>query len=106
MPGPPIVDHFLKQYSFLLRLSPEEVHWVGTRVRFPRFTYDQIEALFEAAEAVLATNCTSVLDINTSAWVVGDIHGNIHDLLRILASVGDLHETPVVFLGDYVDRGG
>jgi protein phosphatase len=36
---------------------------------------------------------------------VGDIHGNFHDLLRILATIGNLEQNPVLFLGDYVDRG-
>jgi hypothetical protein len=36
---------------------------------------------------------------------VGDIHGNFHDLLRILIEIPRCSSNRVVFLGDYVDRG-
>jgi protein phosphatase len=37
--------------------------------------------------------------------VVGDIHGNFHDLTRIITSIGYPPENNFLFLGDYVDRG-
>lgn len=46
-----------------------------------------------------------ILSIPSDVYIVGDLHGNILDLLRILKHVGDLSKTRILFLGDYVDRG-
>lgn len=43
--------------------------------------------------------------IPSGTYVVGDLHGNVHDLLRILKYVGDIGCNRLLFLGDYVDRG-
>ncbi|EAY19768.1 Ser/Thr protein phosphatase, putative [Trichomonas vaginalis G3] len=37
--------------------------------------------------------------------VIGDIHGNLRDLLRVFAYCGTPIQNGYVFLGDYVDRG-
>ena len=37
--------------------------------------------------------------------IIGDLHGNLHDLLRIWISVGNIFEKRILFLGDFVDRG-
>ena len=36
---------------------------------------------------------------------VGDIHGCLEDLKCLIAQLGDLSDTLIVFLGDYIDRG-
>jgi diadenosine tetraphosphatase ApaH/serine/threonine PP2A family protein phosphatase len=100
-----IVEGFQRQYAFLLRLYSEEVHWVGSRIRMPRFTADQILKLFDATQAMISMNASAVISVQTPAWVVGDLQGNFHDLLRILLTIGDRPPPPIVFLGDYVDRG-
>ena len=46
-----------------------------------------------------------IVSVPSNTYVVGDLHGNILDLLRILRYVGDLTKTRILFLGDYVDRG-
>lgn len=47
----------------------------------------------------------AIVDIPSPIVLVGDLHGNIHDLLRILRKFGTPPETRYLFLGDYVDRG-
>lgn len=47
----------------------------------------------------------TILSVPSETYVVGDLHGNILDLLRILRFVGDITQTRILFLGDYVDRG-
>jgi diadenosine tetraphosphatase ApaH/serine/threonine PP2A family protein phosphatase len=100
-----IVRYFLRRFSPLLRLYPEEIPMVGSRIAIPRFTADEIIGLFARAEEALVADCTPVLDLPVPAWVIGDLHGNFHDLLRILTTISSYPECPVICLGDYVDRG-
>ena len=46
-----------------------------------------------------------LLRYNGECFVIGDLHGNIHDLIRILHKCGLPPNVTYVFLGDFVDRG-
>ena len=46
-----------------------------------------------------------VLKVKSPVVIVGDLHGQILDLLRILKNVGSPSTVQYLFLGDYVDRG-
>ena len=37
--------------------------------------------------------------------IVGDLHGQFHDLIHMIEKAGDPNEINYLFLGDYVDRG-
>jgi protein phosphatase len=102
---PPIVTFFRSQFSPLFRLTAEEVHWLGSRIPIPSFTYDQIDSLLKAALWSVQYDPSPVVDVTLPAWIVGDLHGNLHDLVRILTQVDELATERIVFLGDYVDRG-
>ena len=48
------------------------------------------------------------MKINGDCAIVGDIHGQYYDFLKVLTKIGDVEENlngNILFLGDYVDRG-
>lgn len=47
----------------------------------------------------------TLLKLQSPIKIVGDIHGQYNDLLRIFKLSGDPSETNYLFLGDYIDRG-
>ncbi|PAA73387.1 hypothetical protein BOX15_Mlig019823g1 [Macrostomum lignano] len=47
----------------------------------------------------------ALLEIGRPTFIVGDLHGQFRDLLRILDALGYPPTDSVLFLGDYVDRG-
>jgi protein phosphatase len=48
---------------------------------------------------------SSLLQLNGSFVIVGDIHGNLADLVRIFSRVGYPPAERYLFVGDFVDRG-
>ena len=60
--------------------------------------------ILNAADEVLCSEPV-IINVPPHVKVVGDIHGNIDDLLRIFEINGYPPKTNYLFLGDYVDRG-
>lgn len=47
----------------------------------------------------------NLLELMDPITIIGDIHGQFYDLIKILDLAGDLDCTKYLFLGDFVDRG-
>ena len=47
----------------------------------------------------------NIIQVRSPCNVVGDLHGQFHDLLELFRINGEPPESNYIFLGDYVDRG-
>ncbi|CAK8989945.1 unnamed protein product [Durusdinium trenchii] len=63
-----------------------------------------LDLLITKARSVFADQ-PMLLELDPPMQVVGDVHGQYFDLLRILEYGGDPGQRNYLFLGDYVDRG-
>jgi len=67
-------------------------------------TREELEDLITEAQIICAKQ-PALVEVEAPIQIVGDIHGQYHDLLRLLDHVGYPPDNNYLFLGDYVDRG-
>jgi serine/threonine-protein phosphatase 2B catalytic subunit len=65
---------------------------------------EDIDKLINLSTAILKAEGNLVY-ANDPITVVGDIHGQFYDMLKLLNVGGDPETTKYLFLGDFVDRG-
>jgi protein phosphatase len=94
----------LNQFLQPLQCDVTNVSSGQTPLPLPTFEVEQIVALCTAVREAFAHE-SLLLDITTPVTVVGDLHGQLLDLFRILQIHGLPHTTKYLFLGDFVDRG-
>ena len=99
-----IAEQIIGAFSEILSLPAERLSEVGVKVPIPTFNVNAIKALTDRAKETFKTQET-LIDIEPPVYVVGDLHGNIFDLIRILVLSGPPPSNRFLFLGDYVDRG-
>lgn len=75
----------------------------SSRDKLP-LTADEIKHITAKSRSIFLDQPT-MLKLSPPVKIVGDIHGQYHDLIRIFNSCGHPPDTNYLFLGDYVDRG-
>lgn len=101
-------SYIFSAYSTIKSLTAEQLLQVGVAqskdsTPIPSFDENLLLNLCSDVLAIISRE-DNVLEIDGDTFIVGDIHGSFHDLLRILHYI-DINDTKTVFLGDYVDRG-
>ena len=96
----------LQSYRKILSLPSERVADVGVSVPIPCFPAKLVYSLLKISIKKISKRKKPLIDnITGKCVIVGDLHGNLHDLIRILNTNGLPPAIKYVFLGDYVDRG-
>ena len=65
---------------------------------------EDVEALCKKCKEILETE-PNVTPVSCPVTVVGDVHGQYHDVMELFKIAGTAPYTNFLFLGDYVDRG-
>lgn len=94
----------IRCFEKILFLPLEQFEQVGQSVGLPLFTQKDLETLNNEARDRFKDQ-TLLLHLQGPIVAVGDIHGNLFDLIRIIKLTHEIDNIKVVFLGDYVDRG-
>ena len=96
--------HILEAYmNFLSQTNGQPSH-IGTEVGIPQVPEAMLLDLCKSAIETFK-NRKALIWIESPITVVGDLHGDLQDLMRIWHAQEKWYESKVVFLGDYVDRG-
>lgn len=82
----------------------DDIMKVGDTILIPRFSESFHKKIILTAHSNLVIE-RPLVRRNGSFVIVGDIHGSLHDLLRIFKMYGYPPHQRYIFLGDYVDRG-
>lgn len=102
-----ISSYILSAYSFISSNTDDMLLDAGNRSKngnpIPSFDENLLIDLCSEATQIFA-NEKNILEIEGDIIIVGDIHGSLHDLLRILKFIKKKN-SKILFLGDYVDRG-
>lgn len=99
-----IADCILDVYASILSMSPDQINQLGVTIPIPTFNESSVTSIVNKARDIFMTQET-LIDVPLPVYVVGDLHGNIFDLVRILIMSGPPPKNRFLFLGDYVDRG-
>lgn len=96
----------LSNYMHLLNGNNESSEKIGSEeLQIPRFNEEILLNLCNSAINVLKQKNQTLINISLPSIIIGDLHGNLHDLIRLTNSIEDVFSNNVLFLGDYVDRG-
>lgn len=80
------------------------VGYSGKASKSPPLKTQEITAICQAAREVFMAQ-PAFLELSAPVKIVGDIHGQYSDLIRLFEMTGYPPQANFLFLGDYVDRG-
>ncbi|OHT14535.1 Serine/threonine-protein phosphatase PP1-2 [Tritrichomonas foetus] len=95
-----LYDHYTK----LLHYDPKMLASGKSKLNLIHFSQEKIISVCMSALSIFKKE-PNILTINSPLIVVGDIHGQFIDLIRIIKENGLPNNRKYVFLGDLVDRG-
>jgi protein phosphatase len=101
------LDEYRELYSSILKSMQCDVVQVAARqaaLKLPTYKADTLISMCQDLRGVFM-NEPSMLELSSPLIIVGDLHGQILDLFRILKSCGTPPSAKYLFLGDFVDRG-
>jgi protein phosphatase len=92
--------------TFLTAMSSDVVKYATHRIQLnlPILDAPVLAALFKEVQAIFKAEPV-LLEVESPCIIVGDLHGQMLDLMRILTTFGLPSRQRYVFLGDLVDRG-
>jgi protein phosphatase len=96
-----VLAFFYSSFQAILTTPVTSLSAVGSTEPLPCFSESALTNLCVRARDFFR-NQPPVLRVSGPLTIVGDIHGSLHDLLRILLGIPT---SCFLFLGDYVDRG-
>jgi protein phosphatase len=103
--GEEIASSVVEYYSTLIHgLDIDAVAEQRQPLQLPQWPADDLSILLSATKDIFAAENVS-LQVSGAFVVVGDLHGQLLDLLRVLQTCGFPPSTMLMFLGDIVDRG-
>ena len=93
----------LSAFQDILDSQSNDVMGIGQLTAIPKFEPRCVLDLCDAAKQVFMDR-PMLLHKAETVYIVGDLHGSFHDLVRLLRTL-DYRHNKFLFLGDYVDRG-
>jgi protein phosphatase len=103
--GQLIADSIVSYYdSQLDDMDIDAISFSKSRISLPVLSSTEVLQLCDAARCIFGREEIS-LQLDGHIIIVGDLHGQILDLLRVLQTFGLPRDHKYLFLGDIVDRG-
>ena len=99
-----MIDEAVDIYLRMLNLNFNRIISREDTFYLPFLKKDKVLAVCKEAHCLIG-NDPVLMHIESPCYIIGDIHGNLIDLIRILKRIKYNGDTNLLFLGDYIDRG-
>lgn len=99
-----VPQQVLESFQKVFALDPEQIASGEVTAQFPTFNPITIVNMLVMVKRIFA-NEPNIIKARSPMIVVGDLHGHILDLLRVIKHHGFPLNKRYLFLGDIVDRG-